>query len=30
VVTTCATITVKSGVVAFRIEARPLAIWVCP
>ncbi len=25
-----ATSTVKSGVVALRIEATPLAIWVCP
>ena len=29
-VSTCATSTVKSGVVALRIEARPLAMWVCP
>ena len=26
----CATMTPKSGVVALRMEASPLAIWVCP
>ena len=29
-VSTCATSTVNSGVVALRIEARPLAMWVWP
>ncbi len=29
-VKTCATRTVNNGVVAFRIEATPEAIWLCP